>query len=89
MYGAPLLGDDGAVSGALHDALAARDEHDWQLCFDVARHAGPLDDERVEADRLDLMADAAWWLGRLDECIEARELAYRTYDDLGEDRRAG
>ena len=30
-----------------------------------------------------------WWLGRLDECVDARERAYLGYDELGEDRRAG
>ncbi|MDQ1372988.1 MAG: hypothetical protein QOJ09_326, partial [Actinomycetota bacterium] len=44
---------------------------------------------REEADRLDLLADAAWWLGRLDDCIDARERAYAIYAELGLRRRAG
>ena len=36
-----------------------------------------------------MLADAAWWLGRLDECIEARERAYARYDELGDQRYAG
>ena len=52
--------------------------------------AGPQSsDPAVEAERLDLLADAAWWLGRLDDCIDARERAYVLYDELGDDRRAG
>src|SRR5581483_1092122 len=43
----------------------------------------------VEAERLDLLADAAWWLGQLNECTRAREAAYRLYDDVGDNRRAG
>jgi DNA-binding CsgD family transcriptional regulator len=78
-----------AVSGALQEAQAARDRHEWQRCLDEARAVGPRDEQVLEADRLDLIADAAWWLGRLDECIEARELAYHRYDEIGEDRRAG
>src|SRR5687768_16291611 len=36
-----------------------------------------------------MLAEAAWWLGRLDDCIEARERAYRIIYELGEDRPAG
>jgi ATP/maltotriose-dependent transcriptional regulator MalT len=36
-----------------------------------------------------LEAEAAWWLGRLEDCIAAREAAYRIYDELGDRRRAG
>ncbi|MGQ0432576.1 MAG: LuxR C-terminal-related transcriptional regulator [Microthrixaceae bacterium] len=42
-----------------------------------------------EADRLDIVAEASWWLGDLDGCIEARERAYGHYDALGDHRRAG
>jgi ATP/maltotriose-dependent transcriptional regulator MalT len=42
-----------------------------------------------EAQTLDLLADAAWWLGRLEESITARQGAYGFYDSLNERRRAG
>lgn len=61
---------------------------DWGVARRAAADAvvgSPL----LEADRADLQAEAAWWLGRLDECIEARERAYRLYDELGDDRCAG
>src|SRR4051812_42050920 len=44
---------------------------------------------RGEADRLDGAAEAAWWRGRLDECIDARERAYALYEAEGDMRRAG
>ncbi|MGD9797476.1 MAG: LuxR C-terminal-related transcriptional regulator [Acidimicrobiia bacterium] len=69
----------------LRDAIA---HHDWQAAFD-AGSAVSIDDPAGEAERLDLLADAAWWLGRLDDCIAAREGAYRLYDGLGDGRRAG
>ncbi len=60
---------------------------DWQDAYDTAARA-ETEPER-EAHRLDMLADAAWWLGRLDECIEAREGAYARYEGLGARRRAG
>ena len=63
---------------------------DWEGAYNVAS-SGPRSDTDParEADRLDVLADAAWWLGRLDECIEAREGAYARYDELGDRRRSG
>jgi DNA-binding CsgD family transcriptional regulator len=70
--------------------------HDWQRCFDLASEetsarpdgSDPLDG-LTQAELLDLVADAAWWLGRLDVCIDAREQAYRIYDAAGDSTRAG
>src|SRR4051812_17686943 len=69
----------------VREAVAAQD---WQTAYDeaVAADTGVAE---VEADRDDLLADAAWWLGRLDDCIEARERAYRLYEELGHAERAG
>lgn len=74
----------------LDEAREAWASHDWQRCFDllVDTPAG-IGDPGEEAERLELLADAAWWLGRLDACIDARERAYRRYDELGAHRRAG
>jgi len=66
---------------------AAIARHDWQGALDEAR-AVAFDDPATEADRADLEAEAAWWLGRLEDCISARERAYRLYDELGDQRRA-
>lgn len=70
---------------AIRDALACQD---WQRAFDEAAAAagGPPE---LEATRAGLLAEAAWWLGRLDDCIAARELAYRLYDEAGDQRGAG
>ncbi len=74
----------------LADARDAHGRQDWQGCIDALDDGPPPGgDPRLEAERLDLLADAAWWLGRLDECIEAREHAYARYDELRDDRRAG
>ena len=71
-------------------ARDARARQDWQACFDALVETNAQSSEpTVEAERLDLLADAAWWLGRLDDCIDARERAYLLYDELRDDRRAG
>jgi ATP/maltotriose-dependent transcriptional regulator MalT len=72
------------------DALA---RHDWRAAYDAAASAadaaGVTVEPHEEATRLELLADASWWLGRLDDCIDARERAYARYDELGDRRRAG
>ena len=75
-------------SDELTSAREACARHDWQAAYDAAlavQTAGGAD----EGERLDLLADAAWWLGRLEDCIQHREAAYRTFDDAGGQRRAG
>ncbi|HZN14940.1 MAG TPA: response regulator transcription factor [Acidimicrobiales bacterium] len=66
----------------------ALSRQDWQAAFDAAT-ATEVRSPEVEAERADLLAEAAWWLGRLDDCIASREVAYRTFDELGETRKAG
>ena len=70
---------------SVHDALR---RSDWQAALNAAREIS-VDAPDLEADRLDSEAEAAWWLGRLDECIAAREAAYRIYEERGDRRRAG
>ena len=67
---------------------AATGVYDWAACL-AAVDDVVLDDPAAEADRLDLAAEACWWLGRLDGCIDRRQRAYRTYEELGDRRRAG
>ena len=53
------MGDD-----PLAGVRVAFAHHDWQRAFDEAASAvTPIE---LEATRVDLMAEAAWWLGRLD-----------------------
>jgi len=53
---------------AARDALARLE---WQDAYDAAS-AAAVDDPSLDAERADILAEAAWWLGRLDECITAR-----------------
>jgi ATP/maltotriose-dependent transcriptional regulator MalT len=79
---------DVAGIDALDRARAALARHDWSAGYGFV-HGLALEDPAAEADRLDLLADAAWWLGRLEESIEAREGAFKAFESLGENRRAG
>lgn len=65
-------------------AVDACHRHDWQQAYDLASAAG--DDDPAW---LDVRGEAAWWLGRLDECIAAREGAYQRYLQEGNGRDAG
>ncbi len=86
MQRAPEDGPDGVDPLAAARAMLA--ECEWPGAYELVATAVETDPAR-EADRLDLLADAAWWLGRLDECIEARERAYACFDELADVRRAG
>ncbi|MDX6233176.1 MAG: hypothetical protein QOH68_2180, partial [Nocardioidaceae bacterium] len=76
---------EGDTLTTARDALA---RHDWQHSHDLALELR-LDDPSADAERLDLLAESAWWLGRLDECIDARERAFRAFEAIGDRRRAG
>jgi tetratricopeptide (TPR) repeat protein len=71
------------VREAGRSALA---RHAWREAFDIfckADAARPLSAEDVER-----LAEAAWWTGRIDDCIAAHERAYAAYMDQGIPRRA-
>jgi class 3 adenylate cyclase len=69
----PLVGGrEAAARGAWREA--------YELLQPVAATLGPED--------LEQLAEAAWWLGRLDEAIGLRERAQAGYLDAGERRKA-
>jgi DNA-binding NarL/FixJ family response regulator len=78
-----------SVEGRDEALAAARDafrRHDWAGArerFAAARAAGEL----AAAD-LDALADAAWWLGDVEEASAVLELAHRRYLEEGRPRRA-
>lgn len=85
------MADGGRVGGLdrLADVREALAGHEWDRALSAAMAvAGELDPPE-EASRFELLADACWWLGRLDECIDARERAYAIHDESGDTRRAG
>jgi ATP/maltotriose-dependent transcriptional regulator MalT len=72
----------------IEQARSALDRCAWAEALDLALSAGVAEGGR-EADRLDIVAEAAWWLGSLDDCIVAREQAYAHYEQVGDQIRAG
>ena len=85
--------DTGAVAapsgdGSLAQARAAWVRGDWPLALAAAQVA-TVSGRHEEGERLDLLADALWWTGRIEDCIARREAAYRAFEDAGDHRRAG
>ncbi|MDQ2650043.1 MAG: LuxR C-terminal-related transcriptional regulator [Actinomycetota bacterium] len=80
------------MSGAEHSALAngqaAMAGCDWPGVVE-ALEAVVLDHVEAEAERNDLLAEALWWLGRLEDSIAAGEAAFRLHESAGNHRRAG
>ena len=64
-------------------ALLARQS--WDEAYELLT----TDLESSDPAWLEALAEAAWWVGRLDTCIGARERAYTLYDDAGASRAAG
>jgi DNA-binding NarL/FixJ family response regulator len=84
---APTDNDRHLALAAARDALA---QHDWQTAYDLAAEVDGGEAEQLHrAHRLALRAEAAWWLGRMDECIASREEAFAIYDDSEAARQAG
>src|SRR3954452_2745880 len=82
----------GIPTELLDAARQALARHDWQAAYDdtlaaLAATSGEAGDSE-RATLLDTKAEAAWWLGRLDDCIEAREAAFAIFDECGQTRQA-
>ena len=71
----------------LASARAAFDRHAWQEAYDLLKAV----DARTPlgAEGLEMLGQASWWCGSMDECIAARERAYAAHLEEGNPRRAG
>ena len=67
---------------AARDALA---RYAWQEAYALLKDAP---EEELAPSDWDGLAEAAWWSGRMDDCIDARERAYRSYLDRGDEVKA-
>lgn len=68
-------------------ARAALDRYAWEEAYELA--AALAGDQPYDPAALELLAEAAWWTSRIDECIDVRERAYRLYEDADDPERAG
>ena len=75
-----------AADVALEKGRDAFARHDWQAAYDELVPAAAEESAALEA--IELLAEAAWWLGRLDECIELRERAFARRQSEGACHRA-
>jgi DNA-binding CsgD family transcriptional regulator len=74
--------------GAQETARDALARHDWLAAYE-ATGSSETADPLGEATRLEMHAEAAWWLGRIDDCIASREAAYAIFDECAASRGAG
>lgn len=65
-----------SVDVALEAAQDALARHEWASAYEALAALPRIDDPAIECDRLEMLAEAAWWTSRLDECIALREHAY-------------
>src|SRR5207247_5529156 len=65
---------------------AAFKRHAWREAYEALGAADS--DEPLHPVDLERLADAAWWLGRLDDVIGALERAYTGYQAAGRRRDA-
>jgi ATP/maltotriose-dependent transcriptional regulator MalT len=73
---------------SLNEARAALARCEWDRAR-VLLELPQSDDPHEEAHRLDGLAEALWWLGRIEPCIDARRRAFEAYEQLDDMRRAG
>lgn len=59
--------------------------HAWSEVYDAFTGADPRE---LRPGDLERFAEAAWWMGRLDEAIALRERSYAGFSSAGERRRA-
>ncbi len=65
---------------------AAFARHAWRQAFEALSQA--QQEEPLGVEDVERLAESAWWIGRIDECIAARERAYAAYLDQGKPRSA-
>jgi len=71
------------VAGVLRDGIAALAGARWEEARDsLERATAEVGDPRSQAQALDGLAEAQWWVGHIDDAIAARERAHALYGAL-------
>ncbi|MDQ2912117.1 MAG: hypothetical protein M3T56_02565 [Chloroflexota bacterium] len=71
---------------AIGEARKALERHAWGDALTLLRQADGT--KSLDADGLEMLADAAWWMAEPDESFAARERAYAAFVAAGNARRA-
>jgi tetratricopeptide (TPR) repeat protein len=74
------------TNAALRAGLLAFEHCEWPEAFAALTEADAT--VTLDAGALVALAEAAWWIGKIDECIRTRERAYAKYLDAGQLRLA-
>ncbi|HEX6330961.1 MAG TPA: adenylate/guanylate cyclase domain-containing protein [Actinomycetota bacterium] len=74
------------IEGLLESGRRAAEERAWPEAYEALAAADAAG--RLDAGDLELLAKAAWWVGRQNESIEARERAYSQHIERGDRPRA-
>lgn len=71
-----------SVADMLRTGLQAFDRTEWLEAFNALSAADAVNP--LPPSHLERLAEAAWWIGKSDECIRTRERAYAQYVEAGE-----
>ncbi|HEU4640976.1 MAG TPA: protein kinase, partial [Gemmatimonadaceae bacterium] len=74
------------VADPLRAGLQAFERCEWSEAYAALANANTRGE--LSPPHLERLAEAAWWVGRGDDCITTRELAYERYLESGDPRRA-
>src|SRR5688572_9988591 len=74
------------TENALLEGRAAAERYAWSEALDLLARGDAH--QSLGPDDLMLLADSAWWMGKMRDCIAARERAYTAYLEQGHRRRA-
>ena len=74
------------MAETLVDARKALERHAWADASALLRQADAANG--LDAEGLEMLADASWWLAQPDDSLAARERAYAAFVKAGDKRRA-
>ena len=74
------------MADTLEEARKALDRHAWADALTLLRQANAT--KSLDAEGLEMLADAAWWMAEPDESLAARERAHAAFAAAGNTRRA-
>ncbi|HEX9268586.1 MAG TPA: adenylate/guanylate cyclase domain-containing protein [Candidatus Limnocylindria bacterium] len=74
------------MADTIAEARTALERHSWADALTLLRQADAA--SGLDAEGLEMLADAAWWMAEPDESLAARERAHAAFAEAGNTRRA-